>query len=69
MVDPSSEEEEWEEEEESGEEGEEEMESSEEEVAVLCPVCGSTSVRLIEIRDHGGFYECEGCGATFEEGS
>ena len=52
-------EEEWEEEEEES--------SFEEEGILLCPVCGSPSVRLVEMRDGGGFYECEACGATFED--
>ena len=49
------------------EEGEEWEEEPREEGIILCPVCGSASVRLVEIRDGGGFYECEACGATFEE--
>ena len=54
----------FQEEEEEGEEGEG---SSEGKVPVLCPVCGAASIRLIEMREESGFYECEGCGATFEE--
>lgn len=53
------------EEEEEGWEGEEP--SSEGKVPVLCPVCGSASIRLVEMREEVGFYECEECGATFEE--
>ena len=55
---------------EEGEEWEEEGEGEESEegdAVILCPVCGSPSVRLIEAREEGGFYECGGCGATFEE--
>lgn len=58
MKDQNPEEEEWEEEEE---------EPAEEAGIVLCPVCGSPGVRLVEMRDENGFYECEACGATFEE--
>lgn len=34
---------------------------------VHCPVCGSDVTRLVEMRHEVGFYECEACGATFEE--
>lgn len=35
---------------------------------IHCPVCGSELTRLVERRHEAGFYECESCGATFEEG-
>ena len=47
------------------EEGEEPQEEGK--AGVFCPVCGSGSVRLIEMRDETGFYECESCRLTFEE--
>ena len=34
---------------------------------VHCPVCASGLTRLVEMRYERGFYECEACGATFEE--
>ena len=49
---------------------EEEEESEEPEgwqEPVHCPVCGSEFTRLVEMRHEAGFYECETCGATFEE--
>lgn len=46
---------------------EEEEPSSQGKMPVLCPVCASTSIRLVEMREEVGFYECEECGTTFEE--
>lgn len=46
-------------------EGEEESEEWHD--PVHCPVCGSELTRLVEMRHEAGFYECEACGATFEE--
>ncbi len=51
-------------------EGEEEEEAGEPEgwqEPIHCPVCGSDVTRLVERRHEAGFYECESCGATFEE--
>ena len=49
------------------EEEEEWEEPPEGDAIILCPVCGAAAVRLVEIREEGGFYECESCGATFED--
>lgn len=48
-------------------EGEEAQEPEGWQEAIHCPVCGSEFTRLVEMRHEAGFYECEACGATFEE--
>ncbi|MCM8794286.1 MAG: hypothetical protein NC819_00545 [Candidatus Omnitrophica bacterium] len=52
---------------EDDEDEEEGEESSDLKDPVYCPVCGSDSVRLIEMHYEMGLYECERCHLTFED--